>query len=118
MFTEAVAGFIHLYAYGLYRVTFLYSLTGRTIDNLVGVVCSTPDSFNHKYWCTMPFPKFPKFACATITAYYLYDWLMHYLQTEDYVQCPSDITSNNASFISALKVRSAHLPALSLYNGY
>ena len=32
--TEAVAGFASLYAYGVSKVTFLKSLTGRTIHNL------------------------------------------------------------------------------------
>ena len=52
--TEAVASFAHLYAYGVSKVTFLSSLTGRTIHNLEDVDCPTPDSFNHKHWCTMP----------------------------------------------------------------
>jgi hypothetical protein len=90
VFTEAVAGFAHLYAYGVSKVTFLFRLKGRTIHNLEDVDCPTTDSFNHKHWCTMPCHKLPKFACATKTAHSLYDWLMNYLQTKDYVQCPSD----------------------------
>jgi hypothetical protein len=31
---EAVAGFAHLYAYGVYKCTFLAGLTGRPIHNL------------------------------------------------------------------------------------
>ena len=85
VFTEAVAGFAHLYAYGVSKVKFLSSLTGRPIHNLVDVDCRTPDSFNHEHWCTIPCHKFPKFACTTKTAHSLYDWLMHYLQTKD---CP------------------------------
>ena len=34
MFIEAVAGFAHLYAYGVSKVTFLSCLTGRTIHYL------------------------------------------------------------------------------------
>jgi hypothetical protein len=40
--TEAVAGFAHLYAYGVSEVTFLSSLTGRTVHNLQYVDCPTP----------------------------------------------------------------------------
>jgi hypothetical protein len=36
--TEAVAGFAHLYAYGVSNVTFLSSLTGRMIHNLGDMV--------------------------------------------------------------------------------
>jgi hypothetical protein len=102
VFTEAVAGFAHLYAYGVSKVTFLSSLTGRTFHNLEDVDCPTPDSFNYKQMCTMPCHKFPIFAFATKTVHSLYDWLMHYLQTKDYVQCPSDVTRFTASFISAI----------------
>ena len=37
--TKAVAGFAHLYAYGVSNVTFLSSLTGRTIHNLENMDC-------------------------------------------------------------------------------
>jgi hypothetical protein len=67
--TEAVAGFAHLYAYGVSNVTFLSTLTGLTIHNLNDVDCPTPDPFNHKHWCTLPCHKLPKFACATKTVY-------------------------------------------------
>jgi hypothetical protein len=100
--TEGVAGFAHLYAYGVSKVTFLSSLTERTIHNLQDMDCPTPDSFNHKHWCTMPCQKFPKIACATETAHFFYDWLMHCLQTKDYVQCPSDMSRHTASFVAAL----------------
>ena len=99
--TEALAGFDHLYAYGVSKVTFHSSLIGPTIHNLEDVDCPTPDSFNHKHWCNMPCHKFPKFACALKTAHSLYDWLMHYLQTIHFVNCPSDMTRHTASFVSA-----------------
>ena len=59
--TEAVAGFAHLYAYSVSKVTFLSTLTGRKIPNLEDVNCP-PDAFNHKHWCTLQYHKFPKFA--------------------------------------------------------
>jgi hypothetical protein len=52
--TEALAGFSRLYAYGVSKVTFLSSLTERAIHNLEDLECPTPDSFNHKHWCTLP----------------------------------------------------------------
>jgi len=47
VFTEAVAGFANLYAYGFSKITFLSTLTGRTIHNLEDVNCHPPDDFNH-----------------------------------------------------------------------
>jgi len=76
-----VAGFANLYAYGVSKVTFLPILTGRTIHNLEDITRPPSDAFNHKHWFTMPCNKLPKFPCATKTAHSLYDWLMHYLQT-------------------------------------
>jgi hypothetical protein len=100
--TESLAGFAHLYAYGFSKVTFLTTLTARTIQNLEDVDCPPPDTFNHKHWCTLPCHKFPKFACATKTAHSLYDCMMHYLQTKDYVQCSSDMIRHTASSTAAL----------------
>jgi len=59
--TEAVAGFAHLYAYGLSKCTFLAGLTGRPIHNLEDLECPPPVSFNRKRWCTLPCHKFPRF---------------------------------------------------------
>ena len=42
---------------------------------------------------------------------------MHYLQTKDYVQCPSDMTRHSASSFRHYNWI-AHLPNLSLCNGY
>ena len=77
--TEAMAGFAHLYAYGVSKCTFLAGLTGRAILNIVRTQLP-PDSFSHDRWCNLICQKFPKFACATKTAHSLYDWLMYYLQ--------------------------------------
>ena len=99
---EAVAGFAHLYAYGVSKCTFLAGLTGRSFLNLEDVNCPPPDSFNHERWCALPCHKFPKFSCATKTAHSLYDWLMYYLQKKDFVQCPADMTRHTADFVAAL----------------
>jgi hypothetical protein len=72
--TEVVAGFTHLYVYGVSKVTFLSTFSRRTIHNLENVDFPTLDSFNYKHWCTLPCYKFPKFDCATKTAHTLYDW--------------------------------------------
>jgi len=101
--TEAMTGFAHLYAYGLSKCPFLSELTGRPIHNLEDLECPSPVSFNHKRWCTLPCPKFPRFSCATKTAHSLYNWLMYYLQKKDYVQCPADMTRHTADFVSALQ---------------
>jgi hypothetical protein len=42
VFTEALASFAHLYDYGISKVTFLYTLTCRSIHNLEDVDCPTP----------------------------------------------------------------------------
>ena len=62
---EAVAGFVHLYAFGISKCTFLAGLTGRPIRNLEDVNCPPPDSYNHEHWCTLPCHRFPKYSCAT-----------------------------------------------------
>ena len=82
MVTEAVAGFAHLYAYGVSKVTFLSTFTERTIHNLKEVDCPAPDAFNHKHRCALPSHKFPKFPCATKTPHSLFDWLLYYLETK------------------------------------
>jgi hypothetical protein len=100
--TEAVAVFAHLYAYGVSKVTFPSSFIGRTIHNLEDLDCPTPDSFYRKHWCTLPCHKFSKIACATTKAHSFSDWLIHYLQMKDYVQCPSDMSRHTASFAAGL----------------
>jgi len=56
---EAVAGFAHLYAYGISKCTFLAGLTGRPIYNLEDVNFPPPDSLNQEDWCTLPATDFP-----------------------------------------------------------
>ena len=99
--TEVVLGFAHLYAYNVSKVTFPSNLTGRTIHKLEYVNCPPTDAFHHIHRCTLPCHKFTTFACATKTAHSLYEWLMHYKQTKDYVQCPPDVTQRTSDFIAA-----------------
>jgi len=66
----------------------------------------------------MPCHKFPKIACASKTAHSFYDWLLHYLQTKDYVQCPSDMSRHIASFVATFKDGRANLSIPSLSNDF
>jgi len=116
--SEAVAGFAHLYAYSVPKYTLLTTLTGRTIHNLEDVNYPPHETLNLKHWCTLPCHKFPKFACATKTAQSLYDWLIPYLQTKDYVQCPPEMTRRTFDFIAAVSGGRAHLTDLSIYDAY
>ena len=86
------------------KVTYLSGLTGRPIRNLEDLICPPPDAFNHRRWCTLPCYKFLKFACATKTTHSLYDWLMHHLQTKDYVQCVPVMTRHTADFVQPYKL--------------
>jgi len=76
---EVMAGFAHIYAYGVSKCTFLAELTGRPIHNLGDINCLPPDCFNHERRCNMTCHKFPKFALAAKTAHFFYDLLMLYL---------------------------------------
>ena len=77
---KTVAGFAHLYAYGVSKCTFLAGLKGRPFHNLEDVNCPSPDTFNHDRWYTLPCHKCHKFAGSTKTTHFLYDLLMYYLQ--------------------------------------
>ena len=79
---EASAGFAQLYAYGVSKCQFIACLTGRPIHYLEDLQCATLDSFIHTRWCNLTCHKFLKLVCETITAHYLCDCLMYYLQTK------------------------------------
>jgi hypothetical protein len=84
-------------------------LRGRQNETVVKELCVASATagetfrFNHKHWCTMPRNKFPKISCATKTAHSLFDWLIHHLQTKDYVQCPSNMSRHTASLLQHYK---------------
>jgi len=99
---KAVAGFAHLYAYGVSNCTFLAGMTGRPIHNLEDINCHPPDSFNHERWFTLLCHKFSRFSCATINAQSPYECFMYYLQKNDFAQCPADMTRHTADFVTAL----------------
>ena len=69
--SKAVAGFAHLYTYGVSKCKYLTELLGRPILNLQDCNYALPTSFNHKYWCSMSCHKLPNTNCATKTAHSL-----------------------------------------------
>ena len=97
----AVAGFAHLYCYGVTKFKFLTELLRRPILNLQDFNCPQPTSLNHTRWFSLPCHKFPNVNCAPKTAHSLYDWSMLQLQTKSYVRCPKVMTRHTAKFVSA-----------------
>jgi len=71
VFNETVAGFTHLYAYGVSKSTFPDGMNGRPIRTLENINCHPPESFNHERWCTLPCHNFPKISCTNKTAHSL-----------------------------------------------
>jgi len=65
--SEAVAGFAHLYSYGVTKCKFLAELLGRPVRNLQDFNRPKPATFNHKRWCSLPCHKFHNINCATKT---------------------------------------------------
>jgi len=100
--SEAVAGFAHLYCYGVTKCKFLTDLLGRPILNLQDFKCPQSTSFNHTRWFSLPCNKFPNVDCVTKTAQSLYDWLMFYLQTKSYERCHKYIGRLSSKFVSAI----------------
>jgi len=98
--SEAVAGFAHLYCYGITKCKFLTELLGRPILNLKDFNCPQPASFSHTLWCSLPCHTFPNVDCATKTAQSLYDWLKFHLKTKSYVRCPKDMSRHSSKFVS------------------
>jgi len=99
--SEALAGFAHLYCYGVTKCKFLIALLGRPILNLQDCNCRQPTSFNHTRWCSLPCHKFRNVDCASKTAHSLYDWLIFHLQTKSYVRGPKDMARHSSKFVSA-----------------
>ena len=99
--SEAVAGFAHLYCYGITKCKFLTELLGRPILNLQDFNCPQPASINHKRWCSLPCHKFPV-SCATKSAHTLHDLFMFHLQAKSYIRCPNDMTRHTSKFVSAI----------------
>ena len=99
---EAVAGFAHLYSFGITKCKWLSELLGQPILDLQHFNCSQPSEFKPKFSCSMPCHKFPNVSCATKNAHSLYDWLKYHLQTKSYVRCPKHMTRYTSKFISAI----------------
>jgi len=98
----AVAGYIHLYAYGTAICEYLSNLIDRTFLNLEEFNCRQPGDLKLEFSCSFPCHKFPNVHCATRTAHSLYKWLMYHFQTKANIKCPKDFTRHSATFISAL----------------
>jgi len=56
--SEAVAGFAHLFSYGVTKCKFLTDLQGRPILNLQDFNCPQPTTFNHRIRCSLSCHKF------------------------------------------------------------
>jgi len=101
VFTEAVNGFAHVYAYGVSKVTFISTLTGRTIHNLKQVNCPsppTPSTTNTGVPCHAT--NSPNFLAKPIlrASFTIYAPSAN----KEYVKFPPDMTRHIADFIEVL----------------
>ena len=101
--SEAVAGFAHLYSYGIAKCKFLSELLWRPIPNLQDFNCPQPKSFNYKRWCSLLCHKIANINCVTKTAHSLYDCLMYHLQKKFYVECPKVIICHRPNLFRLFK---------------
>jgi len=100
---EAVSGYAHLYAYGTAKTRFLSNLLGQPVRNPEDFNCPPPHGLKAQFSCSMPCHKnYLNYRCATRNAHTLFKWLMHHLQSRNYIACPPDFTRHTASFNSGL----------------
>jgi len=96
---EAVSGYAHLYAYGTIKTKFLSNLLGQPIRNLEDFKCPPPHGLKAQFSCSIPCHKiYLNYRCATGNAHTLFKWLMHHLQSRNYINCPPDFTRHTALF--------------------
>jgi hypothetical protein len=100
--SEAVAGYAHLYGYGIQKCKFFSEFIGRPILKLENFGCPPPANFKPSFNCGMSCHKFPNVSCAARNAHSFYNWLMYHLQTKFYIKCPNETTRHNAMFESAI----------------
>ena len=100
--SEAVAGFAHLYVYGVSKCVLLSQMLGRPVHNLDDWWCPSPRNFRNIYSCTKQCHRNPSFCCATRHAHSLYEWLMLHLQKVCNITCPQDKKRHTARFVSAV----------------
>lgn len=100
---DAVAGYAHLYAYGVTKTKYLSDLLGHPAHNLEALNCPQPHGLKAQFSCSLPCHKnYLKYSCATRNAHTLFKWLMHHLQSRNYIACPPDFTRHTASFNSGI----------------
>ena len=100
--TEAEAGFVHLYAYGVSRYTFLAGLTGRPIHNLEDLELYPTRLFQSQTLVYIAILQVSKICLRNQNRAFPLRMLMYHLQKKDYVQCPADMTHHSAEFVAAL----------------
>ena len=61
---EAVAGFAHVYSFGITKCRLLSELLERPILDLEDFKCPPPKSFKPKFSCSVPCHRFPDISCA------------------------------------------------------
>jgi len=100
---EAVSAYAHLYAYVTAKTRFLSNLLGHPVRNLEDFNCSPSHGLKAQFSCRMPCHKnYLNYRCATRNAHTLIKWLMHHLQSRNYINCPPEFTRHTASFNSGL----------------
>jgi len=100
---EAVAGYAHLYAYGVSKTKYLSDLLGQPVRNLEDFKCPPPHGLKAQFSCSLPCHKnYLIYRCATRNAHTLFRWLTHHLQSRNYIVCPPDFTRHTAPFNSGL----------------
>jgi len=100
---EAVSGYAHLYAYGLAKTRFLAELVAQPVRNLEEFKCPQPHGLKAQFSCSMPCHKnYLNRRCATRNAHTLFKWLVHHLNSRNYIACSPEFTRHTASFNSGL----------------
>ena len=100
--SEAVAGYAHLYGYGIEKCKILSDLLGRPILNLEDFGCPKPSDLTPGKNCVLQCHTFSSVSCATRKSTSFYKWLKYLFLTKSYVKCPKDNTRHTAMFNSGI----------------
>ena len=101
--SKAVAGYAHLYGYGVEKCQFLSKLIGRPVLNLEDFKCPLPHDLKPGCNCIHACYKRLSVSCATRNATSYYEWLKYHFQTKSYVKCPKDKTRHTSMFVQRYK---------------
>ena len=83
---KAVAGYTHLYSYGIEKYRDLSHPISPPVLNLEDFRCpSSHDLLLSPYGCGLSCNKFSTVRCATKNAYSRYEWLLYHIKTKCYV---------------------------------